>query len=137
MPTTDHYKGLSLTQPYAQLVTVGRKTLETRKHRVHYRGPLVICSTLIASPASYATIAERFDVASAIGPWEGLPLGQTLALVEVVGCRPLVPEDWPKSFFYDTNRWAWVLENIRRLKPRPVRGMNGLFNVPAELVELA
>lgn len=137
-------KGLSLSQPYASLVALGLKTLETRKMRIHYRGPLVICSTktldasawntichLDSAPLSEILMHERVD-----GPVD-LPRGQALALVDVVGCRPLVEADWPESFFYAEKRFAWKLANVRRLSPFPVRGMNGLFPVDEEKVRIA
>lgn len=140
-------KALSLAQPYASLVAVGLKTLETRKTRVHYRGPLVICSTRNFDVDAWNAIyfderRGRDDLADFHGSYgipfrEAMPLGVSLALVDVVGCRPLVPEDWPRSFFYAPGRWAWELANVRRLKPQPVRGMNGLWPIAAELVELA
>src|SRR4051812_42520238 len=35
-------KVLSLTQPWASLVAIGAKQIETRSWRTHYRGPLLI-----------------------------------------------------------------------------------------------
>ena len=35
-------KALSLRQPWASLIADGRKTIETRTWRTHYRGPLAI-----------------------------------------------------------------------------------------------
>jgi len=38
-------KAISLWQPWATLIALGLKTVETRSWRMDYRGPLVICST--------------------------------------------------------------------------------------------
>jgi hypothetical protein len=137
-------RGLSLAQPYASLVALGLKTLETRKTRIHYRGILAICSTRTFDADAWVRIRAGDGIgalgqimrAHSVVSGAALPLGKTLALVDVVGCRELVPEDLPRSFFFAPGRWAWELANPRRLKLRPVRGMNGLFPVADELVEL-
>lgn len=132
----------SLHQPYASLVAAGLKTLETRKTRIHYRGPLVICSTLKVDneamlrifpyPSRADTtrmIRQRFDC------YDRRELGQALCVVDVVGCRPLVPEDEPRSWFYAEGRFAWELANVRRVKSFRVRGSQGFFRVPKAALE--
>lgn len=136
-------KALSLAQPFASLVACGFKTLETRQQRIHYRGPLVICSTKTFDADAWKLLrddAAGFDAllhvlrAYGVGYGSHLPLGKTVALVEVTGCRPLERADWRRAFFYADNRFAWELSNIRRLDPRAVRGMNGLFPIDPLLV---
>lgn len=137
-------KALSLSQPYASLVAAGLKTIETRKTRIHYRGPLVICSTKTfdfdawRSIRTCAAMSLRDCLAHhGVPTAHDLPLGKVLALVDVVGCRELVEADWPRSFFFAPFRWAWELANIRPLKLRDVRGMNGLFPLDERLVAFA
>lgn len=131
-------KALSLAQPYASLVAAGLKTIETRGTRIHYRGDLVICSTRNFDAGAWSIIRSDPRENDALGVimrahgvayGSSLPLGVTLALVGVVGCRELVPEDWPRSFFYAAGRWAWLLENARPLEQRRVRGMNGQWPI--------
>ncbi len=138
-------RGLSLNQPYASLVACGLKTIETRKTRIAYRGPVVICSTLNIDYDAWAalrltdrqpicTIMNAYDAGSATD----LPLGKALAVVDLVDCRALHPSDVPKSFFYDSFRWAWILENVKRFgEPMQVRGMQGLFPLPTLISSIA
>jgi len=137
---------VSLYQPYASLVAAGLKPIETRPARIHYRGDMVICAAQkIDTEAAFYTVAPRltteqraalervgcaFDKA---GDFCQFPVG-AVALVDVVGCRPLVPEDEPLAWAYGPNRWAWLLENIRPLRPFPVRGMPGRFKVSKRMV---
>lgn len=129
----------SLYQPYASLVAAGLKPIETRPTRIHYRGPLVICAAQKIDRDAEAAINDRLTPAncdalarldvSTLGP-----LGVALALVDVVDCRPLMPEDEPLSWAYGPSRWAWMLENIRPLRPFPVRGHQGRFAVSKKMV---
>ena len=134
---------ISLHGPYAQLVACGLKTIETRAHRTHHRGPLLICSTLTLDVAARDRIAKIVYACTAESDEKYLrpllahgfelerPAGMALALVDVVGCRPLLPEDEPAAWFYAPGRWAWELANARRVKPFKVRGMPGMFRVPS------
>ncbi|RTL22399.1 MAG: hypothetical protein EKK55_14725, partial [Rhodocyclaceae bacterium] len=59
----DHYPGLTLKQPYAGLVLLAvlgydGKSIETREHELHYRGPVVV----IAGLARDEEADERFDL---------------------------------------------------------------------------
>ena len=132
------YPAVSLHQPYAGLVRLELKPIETRKTRIHYRGPLVICATQSIDGDAYLRLfrelvpgrvsGDAFQAACEIR-------GALCALVEVVGCRELTPEDEPRSLFYAEGRFAWELERIRPLKPLPVRGSQGFFRVPRALVD--
>jgi hypothetical protein len=104
-------KALSLKQPWANLVASGEKTIETRKWPADYRGPLLIVSS--KSP----------DIP---------PAGYALAIATLVDCRPMTPADESaaKCRFYQ-GAYAWVLSDIRRVKPFPVRGQLGIYEVPA------
>ncbi len=136
----DFLPGKSLHQPYASLVAAGLKPLETRKTRIHYRGDLVICSSLTKDyPAINAAIDRLADDMAGrekLGAYFiDEPIGSALCVVTVVGCRPLVPEDEPRSWFYAPGRWAWELENVRRVRPFKVRGSQGFFPVPRASLE--
>lgn len=95
-------KALSLTQPWASLVALGEKRIETRSWGTEYRGRLAIHATR-GSPAGLR-LGERFDV----GPFEveradngaglllrgprlnwpyRLPQGAIVATCELVDCR--------------------------------------------------
>lgn len=64
------------------------------------------------------------------------PLGMALAIVDVVGCRPLLPQDEPLSWFFAEGRFAWELANVRRVKPVKVRGQQGMFRVERARLEI-
>ncbi len=148
------YPAISLHQPYAGAIRLSglgypAKRIETRKTRIHYRGPLVICATA-ESPGDWRShagdltyifgedLAEREKIAG-----EFLRHACAVAIVNVVGCRPLVEADFPRSLWWDAAemkrqpRWAWELEDITPLRPFPTKGSQGFFKVDRKQVDLA
>jgi hypothetical protein len=102
-------KALSIKQPWANMIASGRKTIETRKWKTDHRGPLLIVS------------AKLPDIT---------PAGCALAVATLVDCRPMSVLDEPEAQCrkYD-GAYAWVLEDIRPIKPFPVQGEMKLFEV--------
>jgi hypothetical protein len=134
----DNLPGIVLHQPYAGLVRLAAlgldgKPIETRKTRIHYRGPLVIVAGLDTDD-----VLVNVAVARAIA--RGLPHpavmeclgleGVAVALFDVADCRPLLPSDEPRSWFFAEGRHAWMPSRIRPLRPFPVRGAQGFLRVP-------
>jgi len=105
-------KAISLHQPWATMIAEGIKTIETRRWRTHYRGPLVICST--REPKVIPHVC-----------------GYAICIVEVVGCRPMVKADEAAACcdLYP-GAYAWELANLRVLRPFRVRGRQGFFDIP-------
>lgn len=105
-------KAISLKQPWANYIASGQKTVETRKWATKYRGKILIVSSKSPNipPAGYA-----------------------LATAEIIDCRPMVKADekaamvkiYPKAY-------SWVLKNIRKIKPFPVKGQLSLYEVDYE-----
>ena len=102
-------KALSVKQPWANLIASGQKTIETRLWRTDYRGPLLICSS--KKPMIY-------------------PSGAALCIADLIDCRRMLPSDEAAACceIYD-GAYAWVLSNIRPIKPFPVKGQLGIFEV--------
>ena len=102
-------KALSLKQPWANMIAAGEKTIETRKWPTDYRGPLLIVSS--KSP----------DIP---------PAGYAVALATLVECRPMTGADEhaAQCRLY-RGAYAWILRDIHRVKPFPVRGQLGIYDV--------
>ncbi len=106
-------KALSVRQPWANLIADGSKTIEVRTRPTKYRGPLLIVS------------AKRPDIA---------PAGCALAVVNLADSRPMAEADEQAAMCrWRPNAWAWILADVRRIKPQPVRGQLGLFEAPIRL----
>ena len=107
------YKAISLKQPWANLVASGKKTIETRKWRTNYRGDLVICSS--QNP--------KIE-----------PYGKALCTVELYDIKPMKKSHEKKACIkVYPGAYSWFLRNIRKIKPVPVKGSLGIFNLELSL----
>ncbi len=129
---------------------MGLKQYETRSWATNYRGQLLICAakkTSILQQQIYANIFYKYQIQLAETDnwleWDDLPFGCAVALVDLTDCIRMtsrfIDEQPPQEI--DTGDWrvgrfAWKLENIRRIVP-PIRitGKQGLFNAEVELPE--
>lgn len=119
-------KALTLYQPWAQLVALGVKSIETRSWSTSYRGPLAIHAALTTKPwrdlDAPSLMSERGQVQAVIrglgamcdetedswwSPWIGedsiwmgdirLPLGAIVATCTLVDVVPIDPETYDSS----------------------------------------
>ena len=85
-------KAITLHQPYATLIAIGAKRIETRGWRTLYRGPLAIHAARSLSPEMRALcVREPFRTvlqqAGYTAP-EKSPLGAVVATCSLVDCLP-------------------------------------------------
>jgi len=134
-------KFLTLHQPWASLVAIGAKRIETRSWPTSYRGRLGICAAA-AFPQRARTLCWQPDFAAALihggyGDIRQLPLGKVLAVVDLVHCVPVsavmlltIGDDQPFGDF-TFGQYAWMLENVGRLRrPIPCKGTHRLWSEP-------
>ncbi len=100
-------KSISLTQPWASLVAIGAKSIETRSWRVSYTGPLAIHAAkgfpadardftytklvrdcLLASPLNLKVERSRYSGGGIERLDTQLPRGAVIATCKLVGCVP-------------------------------------------------
>jgi hypothetical protein len=143
-----------MTQPWATLVALGENTIETRSWSTRYRGALAI-HTARAFPADaralcdedpYRRVLHRGGYASA----DELPRGTVIALArldDVIAftrtslrdtrarsAQGLLPEHEADFGDFSPGRFGFVLSHVEPLStPVPVKGMLGLWDVPAVL----
>lgn len=147
-------KAISLWQPWATLVAVGLKKIETRSWDAKYTGPLAIHAA-----------KRRMTTAESQMLWESgvtLPMNAILSTAKLpYGCVVAVCHldrttntcdygtDWAnlgsgeevtglerRFGDYSPGRFAWFLSAVQKLnKPVPFRGGQKWFNVPDELLK--
>lgn len=151
-------KCISLWQPFASLIACGAKIHETRHWATSYRGPLLIHAakrrmdretweffrSSTCQWSMYAGDSDGLSEGLAQDRAEALPYGAALCVVNLTACIPTeqfhktgsrLPADEPFGNFAP-GRFAWRLENLRVLpEPIPMRGQQGLFDVPADVLE--
>jgi hypothetical protein len=113
------YVCLSVRQPWAGLIALGRKPQEFRSWSTTHRGDLLICAGGAVDKST--RVLERFH--SPLPPlsadvWR---IGSAIALVELHDVLGL-PGDY-----------AWQLRNIRPVTPIPLKGRLSLFRRSLDL----
>lgn len=112
-------KALTLHQPWASLIAIGSKCVETRSWPTHYRGPLAIHAGKTSINPDRIMWATEYLSISYSDP-KRLPLGQVVALATLADVQPITEAstpDEPERFFgdYTPGRFAWYLEDVRPL----------------------
>lgn len=120
-------KALSLTQPYASLIVAGYKSIETRPWTPasRFKGDLLICASKsreLEVDSEFLYLLDLLDYP--------LPLGMALCIVTIEKYAHMTLGDEPRACcrIYPRAR-SWHLGNIRPIKPFPVTGRLGLFEV--------
>jgi hypothetical protein len=151
-------KAISLWQPWASLMAVGAKCIETRHWPTAFRGELAICTAKRRPRAEELSAACARWVMEKLGPpanidgemrlqdvLDGLPRGKVVCVVNLHDCVPteafqgLSPVHWLEEMEsdlgnYGPERFAWLTSDCRRLRePTPVIGRQGLWNLPADV----
>lgn len=149
-------KAITLYQPWASLVAMGEKMIETRSWSTRYRGELAIHASKRFSPEEQK-FCNREPFRSALVAnnvcriERDLPLGMVIAVCKLVDCVRipevgrmtraisnicnedfiLIPPPTPELEFgdYAPGRWAWILDEVEIL-PEPIsaKGMLGLWD---------
>ncbi len=150
MSCPPNLRALSVKDPWATLIAIGAKQIETRSYRTRYRGPISIHSSKAFRRedqefCSQEPVCSALERAGIYSP-AGIPRGGIIAVAEIVGCDRVpdvsdweryVPDQPERSFgFYFPGRWMWRLANVRRLaEPVPSRGLLGLWRLPTPVIE--
>jgi hypothetical protein len=138
---------ISLWQPWATLVALGAKRIETR----HWRAPAALVGQRIGIHA--AKTRTHLPLAHT-PPFDGhldqvaLPLGAVVATAVLDRCSEItergarelaarLPDEYAFGL-YEPGRYAWVLRDLIALpEPVPFRGSQGFFDVPDEMLGAA
>jgi hypothetical protein len=143
-------KALTVMQPFATLVAIGAKTLETRSWATKYRGRLAIHSSASMSPV-FKKLCEKEPFKSILRKagykhWSDLPMGAVVCTVSVVGCKTIIWNDETKHkatledgtaiegneyYFgdYTSGRKAWKLQDVAKFRdPIPAKGQLNLWD---------
>ena len=147
-------KALPLWQPWATLVAIGAKRVETRAYppgRIGLRTGQRIAihaTKTTKDPDTRQPLSEWCDewpFTEYVPDWNALPLGAVVAVVTLARAA-MIHEDTASQLerdnphehafgLYRPGRWAWVLHNVHQLSaPVPFKGSQGTFDVPLSLL---
>ncbi len=131
-------KALSLTQPWAMLVAIGEKQIETRSWNTSYRGIIAIHASK-SFPKAARDLCYRTPFNSSLKSegYEGysnLPLGMVIAIARlqrIMDTDDIVAKisQKEKAFGdYSSGRYAWYFTDVFMLPmPIPAKGMLNLW----------
>lgn len=137
-------KALTLTQPWATLMAIQKKRIETRIWSTNYRGEFVVHAAK-GFPGWAKKLCDEEPFKSALGQWtpKTLPLSQGLCVVRLLGCFPTTPSGFDKLTLvmgkkpdafeipfgdYSEGRFMWLTEYVRPLPyTGEVKGKLGLW----------
>ncbi len=149
-------RALSITQPWATLIAIGQKRVETRSWGTSYRGPIAIHAAktfpggardlCVPGPGfARSPLYDALRAAGIRGPIRDrrrcstgdLPLGAVLAIAELVDVRRITSPEALGHVLganevafgaWTPGRYAWLLAYVRPLaEPIPARGAQGLW----------
>ena len=140
-------KALSVIQPWATLLAIGAKRVETRSWATTHTGSLGIhASRGFPQAARDLCYQEPFRsalAAAGIDDWSELPRGALVGVAAVLGCHPV--ETLPKLTTgnplteqelafgdYTPGRYGWTFDSPVRIEPVRMQGALGIWTIPAE-----
>lgn len=112
-------KALTIDPEFAMAIFNEEKTIECRTWKTNHRGKLLICAGAKKLP--------------------GFVSGYALCTAELTNIEPFNEthlEAAMMDVMPNVQCYAWHLENIEVIKPFPVRGKMGLFDVDDNLIEV-
>lgn len=127
-------KALSLKQPWANMIVLKQKTIETRTWKTEYRGDLLICSSKSIDSNMVNLILNESSSMVSKSVLEK-PLGVALCVAELYDCVPMQTKHEVEAFcrIYH-GAYSWMLRNVRRIKQFPVKGQLRFFDVDDEKI---
>lgn len=140
-------KALSIKQPWAEAILQGVKKVENRTWGTAYRGSVIVHAGLTFDRKGYDWLVDG-EIAALEGRggfvwprrlWrDDYKRGGFLGVMEITGCslpgeEPGLPDPWR-----DPAQYGWQIGRVVRfIQPIPGKGRLGLFEPPAEVMEVA
>ena len=118
-------KAISVRQPWAWLILYAGKDIENRTWATNHRGPLLIHAGQQRPTRADMEWCAAFRGKLSIDPppKEALEYGAIVGQVELVDCVTQSKSCWWQGPV------GWQLAKPKRMRPRPIAGRLGLFEV--------
>ena len=120
-------KALSLKQPYAELILQKRKIIETRTWNTSFRGEFLIHASGTLDEAAM----KKFG-------FKDLPQKAIVGKAKLIDTKEYKSQkEWDadadkhcaKELWDGKKRFGFILENIQRITPKPMKGKLNFFEV--------
>ena len=123
----DIMKVLSIKEPYASLIMMNIKKIETRSFKTKYRGELYI-------HASSSKSNQNDELGKLVSPM----YGEIICKCSLVDCVLMteefienLKEEKPVEYkcgHYEVGRYAWILEDVKIIESFKAKGKLGIWN---------
>lgn len=127
-------KVLSITEPMATLICLGKKKIETRSWKTNYRGKLYIHASLTKIRKEWENNKELMGLLDN----NNLNYGNIICKCNLVDCIYMdeefinnIKKDKQEYLcgIYELGRYAWILDDIQILNiPIKIKGHLGIWN---------
>lgn len=147
-------KAITIYQPWASLISCGKKKIETRAWNTNYRGKLAIHAGKTCNKEACRALRE-YGLAHGLDLTKPLPSGCVIAIAQLVDCQKVVgrsslkidDHESEKAILengnivsgdeyvlgdYTPGRYAWILHDVQLVNPIPARGRQRLWNFDME-----
>lgn len=139
---------ISIQQPFASAIILGKKRIELRNWGTHYKGPIALHAgkkwyggLQLPGRASDTELApiKRFVQHYSLPPRIGdYPTGAIIGIARLVRCATFTEEGYERlrdqhcsDCSWTPGEYGWLFEEVQALpKPISARGYLGLFPVP-------
>ena len=149
-------KAITLWQPWASLVVLGEKKIETRSYFTSVRGRIAIHAAKLTD-RNMQICRESFDrpdiikalLKHGITEFSQLPLGALVGTVDLFNCLQMtmmnpgphqidmrkITDAERAMGHYEMSRYAWMLKNpVVLINPVPYRGSQGFFDIDKSII---
>lgn len=121
-------KALSLKQPWAELILLGKKTIELRKWNTKFRGKFLIHASGNIDMESCTKFGFKPD---------DLTKQAIIGEAEITDVKKYeTKEDFERDSnkhlakgYYDVPAYGFILKNVKRMNPIPYKGKLNFFEV--------
>lgn len=127
-------KVISIKEPYATLIKENIKNIETRSWKTNYRGEIYIHAS---KTSSKITDKKLLELTKNLKPSNG----NIIAKATLVDCKYMDKEfineiKQNKTEYlcgdYKEGRYAWILKDIKKIKPIKAKGKLNIWNYEIE-----
>jgi hypothetical protein len=136
-------KALTIWEPWASLVALGEKEIETRCWATKYRGKIAIHAAKKID-AENLNEAWKEPIYAALKPQHNIVDGKpsityhpgcVIAIANLVDCVEMTHENIKqltnkeRAFgWYEVGRYMWLLNDVKRIRPIPQKGGQRIWN---------
>ncbi len=127
-------KVISIKEPFATLIKENIKNIETRSWKTNYRGEIYIHASKVSDKTR---TQELSDLTKNLK----MNNGNIIAKATLVDCK-YMDQKFIKEIkqneteylcgYYEEGRYAWILKDIKKIKPIPAKGKLNIWNYEIE-----